>query len=345
MRSRTLAGLAIALACLGLSGSVGAQPEQAYAKAEALFRQGSQAVNAGHFAEACPELEQAQALVMGIGVTLYLGECYEQTHRLAGAWRQFQQAEKLAAARGDSRAVVARERAQRLWPRLAKLVLVAAGTGSAGQEIADDGARVDAVDLGVERPVDPGTHHVRATAPGRAPWEASVEVAPGATVRLAVPELVEPPPPQTSSPLPVRVAVEPEAPPHAPPRATEAAGHDGPPAIALDLQRATGIVLVGVGVAGFALGSIFGLQARSKLDDSNTSGHCQPDDRCDGTGLAERSDALTSATISTVSFVGGAACLAGGAALYLLAPKATGPDVSLLPRPEGGTSLVIRGRW
>jgi hypothetical protein len=100
-----------------------------------------------------------------------------------------------------------------------------------------------------------------------------------------------------------------------------------------------------VGVIGLVTGAVFGVIAKSKMDAAN-AGHCSPDDHCDATGLADRSDALSAANVSTVGIVGGLACMAGGAALYLTAPEEGRPRVGLAPRvTPGGGGITLRAIW
>ena len=273
---------AVVLAIAFVTADAPAQDDAAYARAEALFRDGSRAVNAGRYAEACPELERAQALVMGIGVTLYLAECYEQTGRLLDAWHQFRQAERLALARGDARSTIAHDRARQLESRLGQL------------PSADDGT------------------------PPTAPSSSAA------------------PAPSSSTPGPPLVAGSAPTVPLGQPAIRAPTG---------DPQRAAGLAVLGAGAVGLVVGTVFGVMARSKQDDSNSSGHCQPDDHCDAAGIAERSDALTDATISTFSFIGGVACLAGGAALYLLAQKDTRMGLVLAPQGDVGATIGVRGAW
>jgi len=329
-----------------------ATPED-LATARALFQQGSSLVNAGRYAEACPKLELAGRLVRGIGVTLYLGECYERTGRLVSAWQQFDQARTMAEAHSDKRAALARDRAQKLWPRLSKLALVVPPDQDvAGLVITDDGVVVDRSTYNVERPAEPRTHHLRARAPDRSPWEASVDVptAPE-TVRVDVimpsdPRHAAPPEPSGDAPA----VVEPP-----PDRASAGATRSAAPAATalpevhsgtLSGQRIGGIALFGVGVAGLAAGTLFALDAKWKMDASNAGGHCQADNHCDATGLADRSSALSAAAISTAAFVGGLAFLAGGATLYLVAPDDRPPGVALVAHPtNGGGSVTLEGAW
>lgn len=310
------------------------------ATATALFQQGKALVDAGKYAEACPVLENAQHLVAGIGVTLYLGDCYEHTGRLVPAWEQFDRARQLAESNHDARASVARDRADRLWPKLPKLTFVVPpSVDVAGLTVTEDGTTVDRGVYNEERPAVPGTHRIRAAAPGRKPWESTVDVtASAATVRVEVPTLAEDPPTPTEP--------QPNGASSAPHRSNDVSWLMDRPT-PMPAQRIWGLAVLGAGAAFLTVSAVLGLEAKSQMDDSNTSGHCQPNDRCDATGLAARSDAITKATWSTVTAVGGIACVAGGALLFLTAKDAP-PErsLSLAARPQGpGASLLLEGRW
>jgi hypothetical protein len=351
-RPRVAVGLAAILLFATPPARASDTAPQDFATATALFEQGSRLLDAGRYAEACPRLEAAQRLVQGIGVTLYLAECYEQTGHLVSAWVQFDKARALAESRQDRRAELARGRAASLWPRLPKLMLVVpAGADVPGLVVTDDGEPVDHAAYNVERPAEPRMHHVRARAPDRTPWETAVVIAAAPdTTRVEVPQLpdssvVASPP--TGGPA----VLAPKGPDRS---AANPGGADRPVAMALpplqsgrpSTQRVVGIALFGVGAAGLVTGAVFGIDAKSKMDDSNASGHCQPDNHCDATGLSERSSALTAATISTIGFIGGVAFLAGGAALYLTAPDDRPPVIGLMARSvPGGASVGLEGRW
>jgi hypothetical protein len=341
--------LAALLACLGASSARADDRARAdLVTASVLFQHGKALLDKGRYAEACPKLEAAQRLVTGIGVTLYLGDCYEKTGRLARAWEQFDKARGLAEAKQDGRAAVARERAQRLWPQLAKVTLVVPPAADvAGLIVTEDGATVDRGGYNVERPTEPGTHRFRAIAPDRTPWETSVEIpATPASLRVEVPPLAEPGPAAAAVPplgvpgLAAAASVPPSqrrlvaSAPASPERSTR-----------IPAQRVVGIAVFGVGVVGLTVGGIVGLQAKAQMDDSNASGHCQANDHCDASGLAERSSALTKATISTIALGAGLAGVGGGALLYLTAPDEP-PGIALAARPtRGGGSVVLEGRW
>jgi hypothetical protein len=338
----TLATLAVC-ACASWSRDGGAQTAEEVASAEKLFAEGSALVRSGRYDDGCPRLERAQKLVRGIGVTLYVGACREQRGELLRAWEEFKAAEEMAAARGDSRLAVARDRREKVWPRLAKLeIVVPTASDAADLVVTDDDVAVPRAAWSSERPVEPRAHRIRATAKGREPWELSIEARAGSAVTVEVPPpkpvAVAPPAPsssETTAPtLAPAVAVAASPPPR---RDSRPAGPAPLPALA--------VAALGVGAIGFGVGIGFGLDAKSKMDASNASGHCQPDDHCDPTGLSLRSNAMTSATFSTAGFVVGGACLAGGLVLYLTTTRRE-PVVAVVPRAEeGGASLLVRRAW
>jgi hypothetical protein len=150
--------------------------------------------------------------------------------------------------------------------------------------------------------VDPGSYTLEATAPGYRHWEEKVDVAgDGATATATVGPLVKegvdaPPPPPPPPPPPAPTFWSP--------------------------LRIAGVVTAGVGLVGVGLGAAFGVMAKSNLDDSNANNHCDAQNTCDPQGLQLRSDAQTSALISTISFVAGGVLVAGGVTMFLVAPRA-----------------------
>jgi hypothetical protein len=331
--TRAWAGIAFGVAWLIAAPPARAQRPDDLAAAETLFAEGSSLVNAGRYHEGCPKLEQAQRLVPGIGVTLYVGECSEERGDFVGAWRQFKEAEDLAAHNGDARQKIARERAERLSLRLARIrVVIRAEAKVPGLTLTGDGAPIDPSRWGGEYAIEPrGLHRVAASAPGRESWErVLVNVGAGEVATVQLPVLRE-------------SAVA------AAPGSAAAAGPPAPPSPApaspaLPPTRVASYALAGAGVAAVVIGIAFGLDAKSKMDDSNAR-DCQPDDRCNASGLAARASALDSATASTVAFVGGAAFIAAGAGLYFLSPPKSA-SVALVPRAgPDGAALALRGRW
>jgi hypothetical protein len=339
---RRLAACIIAIS-VGGAGAAGAQSSDDVARADALFNAAKALTDAGQFTDACAKFAESKRLAPGIGVTLYLADCYEHIGRTASAWTEFRSAEGLARERNDKRADVARAHAQALEPRLDRLTIVVAPTiPQAGLQVLRDGVVVTAEELGLPSPVDPGDHAVVVSSPGHATQTFTAHVgpeAPNATIRIdaldapaspgPVPEptptsIPQPPPPATTLP------VIPESP---------------PPADRGVTRRYIGIGVGALGVAGIVVGSVFGVVVKQKFDQTNVS-ECNATDHCTTPGLAGRKDAEHAATASDVGFTIGAVLVAGGVVLYLTAPKPSATGVVLAPAPMvGGGGALLRANF
>ena len=170
--------------------------------------------SAGQDAQACPKFAQSKRLAPGVGVTLYLADCYERTGRTASAWQEFRDGEKLARERSDKRADVAAARAAALEPKLNRLTVEPpGGEMKAGAEVQLDGRRVPPESLNVALAVDPGDHVVTFASPGQAlltlsahvdASQASTIVRLGPSVAPLVPAAASLPPAATESSIPSR---------------------------------------------------------------------------------------------------------------------------------------------
>ncbi|HXX69295.1 MAG TPA: hypothetical protein VEK07_19075 [Polyangiaceae bacterium] len=254
---RALPRLALAFALLS-SLAVGARPARAQAEnqaaARALFDDARALMKAGNFAAACPKLEGAIHLYSSVGIALNLGDCYEKIGYTASAWTEFGEAASLAnrADRSDD-AAEARRRQSALEGKLTRLV-VHVPRDIPGLSVRRDGADLPAAAWDSPIPVDPGSHEIRAEAPGHGAWSRSVTVAgSGQTTTVEVPPLAPAPsanPPPTAPPLPASPASSAPAPMNA--GGEQARGSPG--------GRAAGWVLVGSGVAiGVAGGVLMGV--------------------------------------------------------------------------------------
>ncbi len=328
------------LAVVAFLTSVAQQPNaqtvdrKAKAAAEVLFQDAVRLMKSGEFSEACPKLARSQEIDPAVGTLLYLAECYEKTDRPASAWATYRSAQSAALNVGQApRAEIAKKRADALEPNLPRLRVDVAQPDAAGLEVELDGAVLVPASWGVAVPMDPGEYELSARAPGHKPWAGKVVVSSG-TETIEVPALEQAAPP----PAVVR-------PKRKEPVAIDATVSDG------STQRTLGYVVGGVGIVGIAAGTVFGLRANSKREDSKA--FCLPEDdtQCYPEGVALHDEAKKAALYSTVGFVGGGAAVVGGALLVLLAPsskKASEQVGSVRAHPsiDGDTlGLTLRGTW
>jgi serine/threonine-protein kinase len=305
--------------------------------AESLFDEGRRLLAAGKFAEACPKFAESQRLDPALGTMLNLADCYEKNGQTATAWQQFREATADAARQGDERRrSVADKRAKALEAKLAKLTIqVPPANEVNGLEVRRDGVVLGRAAWGLATPIDPGKHVVEATAPGKKTWSASVTIEPKAGVSAVTIPLLE----DGSGAVAATVASVPVSnAPASTPAAAQPAGQDSADtggSSRRQTQRIAGIAIGAVGVVGIGVGAAFGLVAKSKNDASTD--HCDGN-RCDQEGVDMRDSALGMATGSTIAFIAGGVLLAGGAVLFLTAPKSattgtgrTSPYVALRP--------------
>jgi hypothetical protein len=209
------------------------------AKAEALFRQGRAAAEAGNYAVACPKFEESYRLEPAPGTLLNLGDCEENQGQLVRAWQHFRQLhDELPAS--DRRKSLADRRAKAALVRAPKLRVVLASAVPA--TVVRDDAVLDRASLGVRVPVEPGKHVIVVSAAGRRDNHYEVLVGDGEDKEIAV-AVGEP---DSKPPVLHREAM------HAP-------SSDG------SARRTTTIVLGGVGLASVATGGALGVFAAAEL--------------------------------------------------------------------------------
>jgi hypothetical protein len=283
------------LAAVLLGTSAGAQSNSAMA--ESLFREGKKLLELRRFDEACPKFKESATLDPSSGVELALGLCYEGQGKTASAWGAYVTAASLA--RRDNRhdrEQAANKHAEALEPRLAHVTIdVAPETVAvAGLQVKQDGIVLGS-EVWKNAPVDPGSHSLEVTAPGKKPFTLTFLVDPSSRATAKVPALEDAPPP------PGAVVVAPPPPPPPPP------SHAG---------RNAGIVVASVGGALLVTGTILGLVA---IEDASAAHKDCPGTPCkNAQGVSENGTAGTFADWSTGTIIAGGALVVGGAAVILL---------------------------
>jgi hypothetical protein len=295
-----------------------AAQERDPAAAQALFDQGRMLMKAKNYAAACPKLAESQRLDPGMGTQFHLADCYENQGKLASAWANFLEVASLAAASNQpDREKAAKARAARLEPRLPRLTItVPPASHAAGLQVTRDGVAVGETQWGSAMPVDPGKHEITVSAPGRETYTDTVTVSEGAAATVKVPALEPAPesaaPPTQNLPLDETRAAgtpppQPASPPPDQPAPEEASSGPGGLVIGLGV----------VGVVGLGAGTVLGLMAKSKYDDSKE--HCRPanENLCTAEGVGLRDDARSLGNLSTVGFIVGGVALAGAGVLWI----------------------------
>jgi len=316
------------------------------AAAEALFAQGRDLLLAGNIAEACKRFEASQALDAGLGTLLRLADCYERADLRASAWATFKEAASLAESRGDAkRAEVAAVRAAALLPRLVYIQLDVPPGFPATAQIARNGRPIPRASWGAPVPVDAGTWHIVASAPGYADFSVDLDLKYGLTEprRIAIPLLNAKPLPPSSATDPNVTANSEAQGQKTMPRAGSGASAaavstslDAPPPES-STQKTLSLVLGGAGLVGLAAGGILGAVAARRASDSEANCRAKAPNLCSVEGTEQRDQALTFANIATVAGIAGAVSLAGGTILYITVPS-----------PGSATthaSLGLRGTW
>jgi hypothetical protein len=273
--------------------SASAQSENA-ALAESLFREGRELLEAGRAPEACAKLGESYRLDARLGTLLNLAACHEMEGKLASAWAEFLDAERLARARTNaSLEQTAVARAKAVEPRIPRLVLHVATEKA---EVRLDGRLLSAAAWSSPIPVDPGTH--------------VVEVARSGYVARRIELVTDNARRTTEVDVPPLVAVKPA--PDKP--VVVVVAKPGPE------NRWTRPVFLGgavVTVLSASAATYFGIRAIDEKDARDTSCDALG---CGSEGLAHQRDAMTAATTATV-FVSIAAVSAAIAIVALVWPQ------------------------
>jgi hypothetical protein len=333
--------LTLAMALGVVSSAAGQAPRPAeIAAARQLAREGFRLADAGSCAAAIEPLARADAIFHAPTILERLAECHLAVGKLVQGTEELRRVLVEDLGPAPSRAFVAAKARARsalatAEARLARLTLqVLGGADPRHLVLRLDGETLSPSLVGLEIPVDPGTHKVKVEAEGYTPAEGSVVVAEGSVERLEL-ELVAlqlPPPSATQAP---RAALrEPGT-----TQASRTAELTAPaPAATGSVARTMAFVSLGVGVAGLGLGVGFGLAA---LGDKRTLDAACVDQACPGSASPTLSALKRDATLSTV---GWAVCGVGVVAslvLFLLPAR-------LAPEHEAWLVPTARGlevRW
>jgi hypothetical protein len=308
------------------------------ATAAALFEQGKELLSQGKTSEACVKLAESHRIDPGGAVVMLLATCHEREGKIASAWAEYKEAMAMAiqAARAD-RQQYARERIEALTPKLSYLnLIVPAATRVEGLVVRRNEVLLGEATWGAELPVDPGLYQIRATAPGREPFERSLDIKSGehhsVIVALTAAAAASSAPPVASAP-PVTSA------PPAQPAETASSAPLSPPPPHPARRNSAGYVIGGLGAVALGVGGFFGLRAIQKRKDSDAG--C-PAGECSAGAWSTYEDARSAARYANVGLGVGLVGLGVGAFLLFGPSSSSGPQLSAAVGPG---SVSLRGGW
>jgi hypothetical protein len=172
--------------------------------AEVLFDRGVEHLEAGHHHRACPAIAESYRLDPRPGALFALAECEAMRGRLATALARYDEYIELYEVLAPElkrkqveRLQTAKAQKDKLAREVPRLTVVMPTGAPKGTVLRIDGARVESRQLGQPLPVDPGSHHVTLTSPGRAVSEVQVKVEKG-KAKVTTPPLGKALPPVAS---------------------------------------------------------------------------------------------------------------------------------------------------
>jgi hypothetical protein len=345
------------------------------------FEEGLKAISAGDHGVALAAFDASNSLLPSPNSELYMARCYEALGKTASAHAMFllaaEHAEERLVDGGERRYVATREAALREAaaiegdvPKLAILV-----PPDAGEVVVKKNGAVVAAPA-VLTATDPGHITIDVTGARLVPFHAELDLAKAESRRvdvriehvpIAVTDATEPSPrAATTSGTPPWMfwtaggaavalfgtagAVAADERPAGGLLALGGLFGAGAVALALTADRGApetrplrplAYALGGAGLAALGAGAYFGVQAK-RADDA-AAPHCPTLSTCDGVGVLGGQDAQDQAKLSTITFIAGAALLAGGVVVYFTAPG-SGVTVAPMAGPKAA-GLRVGGAW
>jgi hypothetical protein len=329
--------------------------------AQSLFDQARQLMAAQKYKEACPLLAESQRLDPGGGTLLNLAMCHEAEGKTATAWTEFNAALSIAIKDGrKGRESIARQHIRALEPKLCHVTVTVPSTSEAdGLLVSLDGLPLARPAWGIAASVDPGSHKVEASAPGRRGWSVLVVMGSAGEARTVVVPPLSIDASQGASSCPedfewngatcIRSSAGPAVPPPAitpaqpvitpppPPPSNPPPPVDYGP-IKVPSTSPLRYTVGALSLASLGASLVTGVLAWS--DHNTVNDHCDVDRQyCDSADdISKQSASRTLAWVSTITLGVGVV----GSAAYLFWPSQTKTIVTPAP-VVGGMALVVQG--
>jgi hypothetical protein len=304
---------------------------QVRTEADLAFERGHVLKAQGAWVAACREFAKSYALLERHGTLLNLAVCAEQLGERRTAYVRFEQA--LVDATNDGRpdrVELAKEHLARLRSELAFLSIDWQRVASvSGLELWIDGVKLEGAPSQAV-PLEPGSHHFEARAPGAAPFPVELELDVGTAKQIVVPPLEASKGSDADASKPTEtvlasVAPTPSAPPPSP-RTSRAS------------RFPLALALIGVGVVVAGVGTYYGVKAIQEGDSLQQlcPGLACTSEAALDDGRRLEADAERHARISDVALPLGALTAAAGVIVLWTAPS---PEESV---KASSTSLKVR---
>lgn len=303
-----------------------ARAGEAAATAEELFQLGKEEMLKSNFAEACPHLAESYKLDPAGGTLQNLAVCYEGMGQFASAYARFQELKNLslrATPPRTDRVELADAHLAQLTPRISRVfVQVPKESRVEGLEVAVDGVKYGEPSWKVGVLLDPGSHTLEVSAPGRVSWRSTLTIDKERT--------------QLKADVPVLAVV------------AEPGVRKAPPVDTGRGLRTAGFVTGGAGMAVLAGGAVFGILAVTTNSAANAE--CTDSLGCDAATVdranGKRDDARLFANVANVMIPVGVVAAGAGAVLlwqgYKRKPSSSSASWTVTPTFGG---LAVTGSF
>jgi hypothetical protein len=139
--------------------------------ARELFQQGFQLQQAGKYTDALDKFQRAQAVYSAPTNLLHIAECQAQLGQLVESTETYRGLARLMLLKDTPQAFLAAQtqgaaELQQIEPRIPRVRVEVAPTNIGGLAVTIDDQPMNVALVGVDRPIDPGTHKVTVSAPG-----------------------------------------------------------------------------------------------------------------------------------------------------------------------------------
>ncbi len=318
-RARRCAALLACSLLLSVTSAHADADAETRTAARDLATQGAQAFDAGQYADASDFFRRAHELVAAPSIALMQARSLAKLGQLLEAVDVYEQTARMKLAGDAPEAYVnavqtAHKEVEEVRARVPRLKLIVTGVTSGDTaQVTIDERPTPAALLGVERPVDPGVHHLAVRVAGQMRAARELDVVEGQSYLVEL------------DAQPSHSVTKPSAPASEP----ASAGN-------LSTRHTLGYIALGAGVVGVGVGAYTGLVALHRK--SNLDSVCHPN--CPPSSADDIDGWRTNRTLSWVSFGLGAAAATTGVLLLTLG-KPTQEHVALRAFPSG---IQIAGR-